>query len=184
MNSSGHYHLALSGFEIYGDVVQHHQSMEWHSDAQYKSDQLSLHPVYSLVPNMMMNTGCRWQTVRTLQSMDFAKETGIAELSVLVRNTGANSSNERRFMFGIVDEDSRCAESGKWTGGLQETSCFYIAGTGHIVQGFDDNAETKEYGCVWSNSIGVVITAKVDSSNHTLEFLVNGESQVCCTNSE
>jgi len=168
-NSNNHYYLAISGFEIYGEVLRQHSSLQWDEWPRNKSKHLQV----DRIRNSVLNTGSddTWQTVKSRQPVAFDKMSGDAQFSILTERTEA-TSNSWKFMVGIAPEDFACNGSRQWLG--SQKSYAYIGGTGGKCY---DNPKSIAYGSKWGSKVGDVVTVKANLQKKWIEFVLNGKSQ-------
>jgi len=167
-NSNNHYYLALSGFEIYGDVVRQHQQVMWDEWPRNKSKKLQV----DRARNSVFNTGSddTWQTVKARPALPFDPLTGDAEFSVICERSEP-TSNQWKFMVGVTPEEFTCNGSRQWLG--SQKSYAYIGGTGGKC--FHE-PKSLTYGAKWGN-LGDVVTVKANAKRRTIEYILNGVSQ-------
>jgi len=167
-NSNNHYYLAISGFEIYGEVLRQHSTLQWDEWPRNKSKHLQV----DRIRNSVVNTGSddTWQTVKSRQPIAFDKG-GDAEFSVLCERS-ENTSNSWKFMVGLAPEDFVCNGSRQWLG--SQKSYAYIGGTGGKCY---DNPKSISYGTKWGSKVGDVVAVKANVTKKTIEFVLNGKSQ-------
>lgn len=185
-NSNQHQYLALSGFELYGNLYSLDEAMDVdmvdmerklpleinpsvmiHDNLSWAVSQSKSLAIKDRDPSMVKNTGSsdKWQMVRSLQP--FKKGKHHCAIKII---TDPRTSNTWRFIIGVVPGSLDCTNVKQWvgTGG----SWGYIAGSGGKCQ---NSPRCIPYGETYG--LGDVIGIYIDLDEGTIEFLKNGKEQ-------
>jgi len=170
-NSNQHLYLAISGFEIYGDVYTLHSSLGWSEKKGKKSKYLQVDSARNLVQDMYNSEKCPWQTVLSDRPITWENGKDVSGYSLLI-DKPQNTTNLWKILVGVAPEDFDCTGNKQWLG--SQRSWAYIAGTGGKCY---NKGQSLEYGWKWGEHAGDVITVQINRKKGTLEFFVNGMSQ-------
>jgi len=173
-NSNQHLYLALSGFEVYGDVY-HISSLGWSTQAKHKSKYLEVNKAANWVEDACASENCPWQTILSEGPLQFSRDNK-AEFSLLVERA-PKTNNSWKFLIGVAPESFECHGSKQWLG--SQSSWAYIGGTGGKCYNV---GKSESYGDKWGERPGDLVTCVVNrgagrGANGTIEFFLNGRSQ-------